>query len=47
MTKKDSWKPERLDGGESEKGRDVSAAVDKASKSRTATSLAGSKKDRC
>jgi hypothetical protein len=38
-----SWKPTRLDSNESPKGRDISSAVDKAAKSRTATSLGGKK----
>jgi len=45
MAKRDDtkgWKPTRMDGG-SAKGRDISAAVDKAAKSRTATSLSGKK----
>jgi hypothetical protein len=43
MPRKDNWKPERLDSNESPKGRDISSAVDKAAKSRTATSLGGKK----
>jgi hypothetical protein len=39
--RKDSFKPTRLDSNESPKGRDISAAVDRAAKSRTATSLKG------
>jgi len=35
--RKDDFKPTRLDGG-SAKGRDISAAVDKAAKSRTSKS---------
>jgi hypothetical protein len=41
--RKDKWKPERLDSNESPRGRDISRDVDRASKSRTATSLKGSK----
>jgi hypothetical protein len=36
-----SWKPQRLDSNESPQGRDISKALDKAAKSRTATSLSG------
>jgi hypothetical protein len=42
-----SWKPQRLDSNESPRGKDISGAVDKAAKSRTATSLKGSSKSRC
>jgi hypothetical protein len=44
--KPESWKPTRLDGG-SAKGRDISSAVDRASKSRTAVSLQPGKRGKC
>jgi hypothetical protein len=46
MAKRDDtkgWKPERLDSNESPKGRDISKALDKASKSRSSTSKARNK----
>lgn len=46
--RKENWKPQRLDSAaSSDKGRDISSDIDRASKSRTATSLKGSGKDRC
>jgi hypothetical protein len=45
--RKENWKPQRLDSNESPKGRDIGADIDRASKSRTATSLKGSAKNRC
>lgn len=41
------WKPTRLDTAASTKGRDISSDIDRASKSRSAASLKGSKRDRC
>jgi hypothetical protein len=39
-----SWKPQRLDSNESPKGRDISLAIDRASKDRSATSLKSGKR---
>jgi hypothetical protein len=48
MPRKDTFKPERLGSlpASAAQGRDISKDVDRASKSRTATSLRGSAKDR-